>query len=467
MPSSTIRVRLTAWYGGVLMLTLIGLGIAVYMLMERALLVRVDAMLDFEFEEAAERLAEGDTAVELTDAPTAFHEAYLLRIGGPDGRPLAQSPSLVGLAIPVPRVGGPIEPSSHGSVTLGGLGPCRVVGGEIRVGGRRQLLQIATMLEVYRGELADLRGVLWTILPGGLLAATAGGYWLAGRSLAPVQRMTEAARRISAVNLGDRIVLANPRDELGRLGSTLNAMLDRIDRAFAATLRFTADAAHELRTPLASIRTEAEVALLARRSPEDYQETLRSVVEEAERLARLADRLLLLSLEDSGPSLERRSVRLDLAARDAARDASEASRRAGLTLQIEPMPALEVEGDPDLLRQVLDNLLDNAVKSTGDGGTVTVRGHRDGHLAIVEVIDTGVGIPEEALPRIFDRFYRVDPSRSRRSGGTGLGLSIARAVIERHGGTIDAASAVGRGSTFRAVLPATAVDNSKNKTMLI
>ena len=454
MPSATIRVRLTAWYGGVLMLTLVGLGIAVYLLMARALLVRVDAMLDFEFEEAAERLAEGHPAGELTDAPSAFHETYFLRIQGPDGEPTAQSHALSGQVIPALQWGGSGGPPSHVSAVLGVLGPCRVVGGEILVEGRRRVVQIATSLDGYEGELADLRGVLWTILPGGLLAATTGGYWLAGRSLAPVQRMTEAARRISAVNLGERIALSNPGDELGRLGATLNAMLDRIDRAFAATLRFNADAAHELRTPLASIRTEAEVALLARRRPEDYQETLRSVVEEADRLARLADRLLLLSREDSGQGLDRRPVRLDHAAREAARDALEPARRAGLTLLVEAMPAAEVDGDPDLLRQVFDNLLDNAVKYTGAGGTVTMRGHLDGGLAVVEVIDTGIGIPEEALPRVFDRFYRVDPSRSRRSGGTGLGLSIARAAIERHGGTIAAASTVGLGSTFRAVLPA-------------
>lgn len=170
-------------------------------------------------------------------------------------------------------------------------------------------VQIATPLEPYENELSELREVLWTILPAGLLVATIGGYWLASRALSPVGRMTDAARRISASNLGERIAVANPSDEFGSLGETLNAMLNRIDRAFIATRRFTADAAHELKTPLPSIRTEAEVAWLIPRSAENYEATLRSIVEESGRLSRLADLLLLLSSQDSDAGLPRRLAR--------------------------------------------------------------------------------------------------------------------------------------------------------------
>jgi heavy metal sensor kinase len=453
MTWASIRVRLTAWYGLLLMVTIAGLGVAVCMLMGQALLKRADAMLDFEFQETAERLNAGEPADGLTNAPAAFHEAYLLRILTPDGRTLAQSPSLNGHDIPVPDVQDVGRPSHHVSVSLGVLGSCRVATGAVGSETSRRIVQIATPLEPYERELTELRDVLWTILPAGLVVATIGGYWLAGRSLAPVERMTEAARRISAANLSERVVVANAGDELGGLGVTLNAMLDRIDRAFAAMRRFTADASHELKTPLASIRAEAEVALLALRSPDEYEETLRSIVAEADRLGRLTDRLLLLSSEDAGAGLPKRSVRLDEAMRTAADHAVEASARAGVSLHVEDLPRVEVEGDADLLRQVFDNLLDNAVKYTPSGGRVTVRGRCIDGLAIVEVSDTGVGIPGDALPRVFDRFYRVDPSRSRRTGGNGLGLSIAKAVIERHGGTTEVSSAPGRGSTFRVLLP--------------
>lgn len=455
MTPASIRIRLTTWYGTLLVMTIAGLGIAVYMLMAQSLMKRVDAMLDFEFEEAAERLTAGQPAEGLTNAPAAFHEAFLLRIMTPDGQTLAQSPSLNGQPIPVPGLGTVEKASSHLSAKLGALGSCRVVTGAIGSDAEHRIVQIATSLASYEGELAELRVVLWTILPAGLVVATVGGYWLAGRALAPVERMTEAAQRISAANLGERIEVTNAGDELGQLGETLNAMLDRIDHAFVATCRFTADAAHELKTPLASIRAEAEVALLAPRSTDEYEETLRSIVEETERLARLADRLLLLSREDADASLPRRLIRLDEALRAATDHAAEAAAHARILLQVEDLPHVEVEGDHELLRQVFDNLLENAVKYTPAGGVVTVRGRCIDHRAIVEVSDTGVGIPDEALPRVFDRFFRVDTSRSRRTGGTGLGLSIAKAVIERHGGTTEATSTLGQGSTFRVLLPMT------------
>ncbi|WP_165244921.1 ATP-binding protein [Paludisphaera soli] len=452
MPRASLRVRLTAWHAVLLMATISALGAAVFMLTSRSLLRRVDAMLDFEFEEAAERLAAGLPVDALVDSP-AFHQAYFLRILDAGGRIEAESPGLAGVRLPAPRVGVEEAPEGHADAELGAIGRYRVVTGAVGRGEGRRIVQIATPLRAYEADLAALRGVLWAILPAGLAASTLGGYWLAGRALAPVGRMTEAARRISAANLGERLEVAVEGDELGRLATTLNAMLDRIDRAFVAARRFTADAAHELRTPLASLRAEAEVALIVPRSPDDYREALRSVVEEADRLGRLADRLLLLASEDSGASLPRRAFRIDEAAREAAGRAADSAARAGLALRVEDLPVAAVDGVRDLFGQAFDNLIENAVKYTPAGGVVTLRGRREAGLAVVEVIDTGVGIPADALGRVFDRFYRVDASRSRRTGGTGLGLSIARAVIERHGGTIEAASEPGRGSTFRVSMP--------------
>lgn len=451
MPRASLRVRLTAWNAALVMATIAGLGLATYMLLSQALLRRVDGMLDFEFEEAAERLVHGESAKVLTDLPAAFHEVYLLRILDPEGRVEVESAGLAGLPLPpeADRVDGP---SSHADARIPGVGRCRVVSGTVE--GR--VVQIATPLKSYEQDLAALRGVLWTILPAGLAFSTLGGYWLAGRTLAPVGWMTEAARRISAANLGERIEVVHEDDELGRLATTLNAMLDRIDRAFVAARRFTADAAHELKTPLASLRAEVEVALILPRSSDDYRDALRSVVEEAERLSRLAERLLILSAEDAGVELPRRSFRLDEVVREAAEHASEAADRAGLMLELQELPESVVAGDRDLIRQVFDNLLENALKYTPAGGAVRVRGRHDEGRAVVEVIDTGLGIPPEAIQRVFDRFYRVDVSRSRRTGGTGLGLSIVRAVVERHGGTADAESTPGRGSTFRVSLPVAA-----------
>jgi len=443
---ASVRARLTAWYGAWLLTTVAGLGAAVDAMTSRTLLRRIDAMLDFEFDEAAERLAAGGPAEEPAGTPAAFHDVYRMRVWTPDDRAAFESPGLAGL--PPPRGEG------HATIDVPSLGRHRVVAGPVGAGARRRIVQIATPLASFDAEMAALRGVLWTILPAGAVAATAGGWWLAGRAMAPVGRMTAAARRISAENLGERIEVGHEGDELGRLAATLNAMLDRIDRAFAAARRFTADAAHELKTPIASIRAEAEVALIARRTPEEYAETLRSVVEEADRLTRLADRLLILAADDAGATTARRPFPLDEPVRTAVDRAGGRAASAGVALRLGSIPDVEVLGDPELLRQAFDNLIDNAIKYTSAGGEVAVHGGlRDGR-AVVEVVDTGPGIPPDALGKVFDRFYRADASRSRRTGGAGLGLSIVKAVVERHGGRAEAESEPGRGSLFRVVLPA-------------
>ncbi|WP_165064960.1 heavy metal sensor histidine kinase [Paludisphaera rhizosphaerae] len=449
MPRASLRVRLTAWNAALVMATIAGLGLALYMLLAQALLRRIDGMLDFEFQEAAERLVHGKPTEILEGSPAAFHEVYLLRILDQGGRIEVESPGLAGQTLPPPQLGAAEGALNHSDARIDHIGESRVVTGSTH--GR--IVQIATPLRSYERDLIALRGVLWTILPAGLVLSTLGGYWLAGRALAPVGRMTAAAQRISAANLGERIEVAHEGDELGRLATTLNDMLDRIDQAFVAARRFTADAAHELKTPLASLRAEAEVALILPRSPEDYREALRSVVEEAERLSRLAERLLLLSGDDAGVELPRRSFRLDEIVREAVDKASQTAADLGVSLRMEELPEAIVAGDSDLLRQVFDNLIENALKYTPAGGAVTIRGHNDDSRAVFEVSDTGVGIPADSLPRVFDRFYRVDASRSRRTGGTGLGLSIVRAVVERHGGSVETESTPGEGSTFQVVLP--------------
>jgi heavy metal sensor kinase len=288
-----------------------------------------------------------------------------------------------------------------------------------------------------------------------LASALGGGYVLACRALAPVDRMAADADQITANRLDRRLDIPNPNDELGRLGATLNGMIGRLERSFEEIRRFTADAAHELRTPLTVMRNVAEVALRSPRPPEQYCRVLGDMLEEVERLTRLAEQLLFLCREDAGlVPLSATMMRLDDLLREAVEHMGVVAEAKGLTLECPHLAVCPLRGDADRLRRLLFNLLDNAIKFTPPGGMVTVTLERSDSEARVIVEDAGVGIPPEHLPHVFERFYRVDPARNGEVEGTGLGLAIARSVAEAHGGSIEMESTVGVGTRAILTLPA-------------
>jgi heavy metal sensor kinase len=368
---------------------------------------------------------------------------------------LLESPKFVGHALSLSGDAPAATEPAYFTREIGGLGRYRiVVGRDVDAPDGRQVL-IAVPLAEYDRELADFRRGLLLVSPIGILAAVLGGYWSAGRALRPVHQMTQTARKISEDNLRERLAAENPRDELGRLAATLNAVFDRLADSLDSTRRFTADASHELMTPLATIRAEAEVALQSPRSPEHHAQVLGSIVEEVGRLTRLAGRLLLSARADAGiATASSEEIRLDEVLGDAVTFARSQGSRANVDVRLDESFSAVVVADPDQLRQVFDNVLDNAVKYNRPGGSVTVRYERQGDRILVEITDTGGGIRPEVLPHVFDRFVRGDASRSRQAGGAGLGLSIARTLVEAMGGRIEAESRLGRGSTFRISLPA-------------
>lgn len=451
----SIRVRLTIWNGFVTVAVLAGFGLASYALMARTLLARTDGVLDFEFRETAERLAKRGDGIKPGAIPEAFLESFLLRITDAGERVLLESPKFAGHPLLVPsEVTLSPEPSFF-SAEIGGLGRHRIVVGRDSGSPDGHQVLIGVPLADYDLELADFRHTLLLVSPIGILAALLGGYWSAGQALRPVHLMTQTAVNISEHNLRERLEVGNSQDELGRLAATLNRVFDRLADSLESMRRFTADASHELMTPLATIRAEAEVALQSPRSPEHHAEVLASIVEEVGRLTRLAGRLLLLARADAGTAnAVREDVRIDEVMRDAVTRIQSQARRTGIEVRQEELPPAIIMGDSDQLRQVFDNLLDNAVKYNRTGGTVTVRGHQESRQIVVEVVDTGVGIRPDVLPHVFDRFFRGDPSRSRKGGGAGLGLSIARTLIESMGGRIEAVSQIDKGSIFRLYFPA-------------
>src|SRR2546425_523249 len=304
-----------------------------------------------------------------------------------------------------------------------------------------------------RRELRELLMILGAGLPLAVAIAGMGGYFLARRALAPVSRMLERARTITAERLGERLPVENPGDELGQLAAVFNDAFARLERSFEQLRRFTADASHELRTPLTAMRSVGEVGLREHRDAAAYREIIGSMLEETDRLGRLVEGLLTLSRADGGNVLlKREGVDLAELARDVVAHLGVLAEEKRLSLAVEASVPVPAWVDRLVIRQALINLVDNAIKYTPPGGSVRIVVRDGAPGPTIEVADTGSGIPPEHRDRVFDRFYRIDKARSRDLGGAGLGLAIARWAVEAHGGRIDLESVEGRGSTFRITL---------------
>ena len=316
------------------------------------------------------------------------------------------------------------------------------------------LAQATYTLSGMTASLAAFRRVCWVaILVAGLLAMF-GARLLAKRSLRPIRLITRKAQRISAENLSDRLVRTENGDELDRLSAVLNDMLQRLERQFQKVQQFTADAAHELRTPLTALRGNAEVALSRHASAEELRGVLADAIGEYDRLSRIAEDLLLLARADTGRSFLRpEQMSLAKAIQDAVDLFEPLAREKKVAIEYHDGVQVELNADRARIRQVLCNLLDNSIKYTPEGGTVSVRVSRENGTLGFDVSDTGTGITPEHLPHVFDRFYRVDPARARMTGGTGLGLAICRTIVEAHGGKITIDSGLGAGTTVTVTLP--------------
>jgi heavy metal sensor kinase len=327
---------------------------------------------------------------------------------------------------------------------------------------RRAALDDSTHRIIAARDERSVRQTLWTLavimataIPCAVGVAIVGGYLLAGRVLAPVGAMADTARRITAESLDARLPVANSADEFGRLAGVFNETLSRLDAAFEQLRRFTADASHELRTPLTAIRSVGEVALQRSLTTEGYREVIGSMLEEVDRLARLVENLLLLTRAEAGRIPLSRAI-VDL--RELVASVSDGLRvlaeEKNQELIVELSGPVAVHCDATVLRQGITNLLHNAIKYTPPKGVIRVAATSNASGdAVIEVQDSGPGIPAVDQQRVFERFYRVDQARSRDTGGTGLGLAIARWTVEASGGRIELESMAGQGALFRVVLP--------------
>ncbi|MCP4707983.1 MAG: HAMP domain-containing protein [Planctomycetes bacterium] len=331
----------------------------------------------------------------------------------------------------------------------------RLKTGSIVIWDQTHLITVALDSKSIYNTLHILALTLIICLPGVLLLAVVGGYFLAGRVLSPVDAMANKAQEITAERLSERLPVENPNDEFGRLAIVFNDTLTRLQDSFDRLQRFTADASHELRTPLTALRSVGEVGLREDLDPASYHEVIGSMLEETDHLTLLVDNLLTLTRADSGRiSLVPEPVELGLLARDVVECLRVLAEEKEQALDIEVKQAINVKIDRITMRRALMNLLDNAIKYTPAKGhiRVVVEPTADNHVKL-EIIDNGPGISREHHENIFKRFTRIEQGRSSETGGTGLGLAIVRYAVEVNGGRIELVSEVNQGSTFRIILP--------------
>lgn len=456
----SVRTRLTLWYAGVLALSLIAFAFLIYYAaaaifyerQDESLRSTVQTVASAYMEELGEQQSVGK-ASKVVLAELVFPSRYV-EVADTNGKAVAWSPNFSGngLVIPAPAL---TEARQRG-VSFVSVNDLRMAVVPLSTDRELGFAAVAEPLSVIDEALRRLRRELFAGVPLVLLLASAGGYFLARKSLSPIASMNEQTQRITAERLSLRLDVTNPRDELGRLATTINELLTRLETSFKEQQRFIADASHELRTPLAVLRGETEVALGKKRTIDEYQDSLSLIKDEAERLSRIVEDLFILARQpvDGPRTLAQEEISLNEVVKECVRAARVLAVRKGVRLKTEYGSAsIVLSGDDELIKRMMLNLLDNAVKYTPQGGEISVALARQNGSALIVVRDTGIGIPQRDQLHIFDRFYRVDKARSRALGGAGLGLSIVSWIVAAHGGKVDVDSTAGRGSKFTVELP--------------
>jgi len=458
----SVRARLTLWYTCILTVTLLIVGGSAYFLLSYSLSHEMDSALH----SVAGAMIEEARGRSRTFPQSQVEEFFRRFFGFSPWNPYFQMRDPAGnqeqpsssRRLPLSRNALENALRNLSSFeTVQGLDdyPVRVLTMPVVEGNRLvNIIQVGMTLKNFYDTRFRFLLIMAGLFPFGLILAGAGGWALAHRALMPVGKMTEAARRISSEKLDERLDETGTGDELDNLAKTLNQMLTRLDDAFRQVRQFSADVSHELQTPLTIIKGELEVALRSTRTPEEYQETVKSALEEIDRIARLVEGLLLLARSEAGVlRMDRQEVDLGQVLLKVHRQLKPLADARGIKLNLDSADHLSIRGDAERIHRMVSNIVDNAIKYTGAGGTVTLASRNDGKTASIAVSDTGSGIPGEEIERIFQPFYRAPEARSLAEKGTGLGLSIARSIAAAHHGTIRVESSPGRGSTFTILIP--------------
>ena len=446
----SIKFRLTVWYLIAIVLPLVAFGAVAYFMLSKNLYRNLDLALQV-------RVAELQNSITVTDHQISFEQKFndLVLVYDADSVLLQRLGPNVRFSI-IEKM---VQQALFGQSSF--LTTPTTEGQDVRLYAAPFNLDSRTRIAIIVGrltsEIQDMLSIFRVIIIYSALAvvllAGVGGMFLANRTLKPFDHITDIAREIGEGDLSRRIDIQS-EDEMGRLATTLNGMIARLEEAFQKQRQFAADASHELRTPLAIIQAESSLALDKKRTQAEYRRSLDLVSQEVTYMSEIIGKLLLLARHDAGSEpLNFQEVNVRDLFTELSSDVEALAQEKGVAFNLGPMDNLTVKGDRFRLRQLFLNILDNAIRYTPSGGTVSSSLVRKNGSAFVSISDTGIGIPTEDLPFIFDRFYRVDKARSRTDGGMGLGLAIAGSIAKLHGGNIEVESQVGKGSTFHIILP--------------
>ena len=453
-----LRARITAWYFAVLVVAFVSFAWIGDFGFQRSIETTVNDASRASLESIQSVLVrtapKGSQEVkeELNKLAGLWADAALLEVSDAGGKTIFQSP-------PFQKAYPPLPPVAKAELTffttnLESL-QYRIAMRAVEANGQTFRIRAAIPTEPFDQALDRFRLILKETLPFLVILASLAGYWLSGRALAPVGEIIKTARDIGVQNLSGRLAVPAANDELRRLSNTLNDMLGRIESAVIRIKQFTADASHDLRTPVALIRASAELALRRSRTEDEYRDALSRILTSAEETTHLIENLLALARTDAGATdLHFKDIDLVPHLEKIAREGGILTTAKGIQFLKElPAGPVQISADPAAIERLFSIVLENAVKYTPSGGRIEMVLSNGAGGARIEIRDTGIGIDSKDLPHIFERFYRADEARSRESGGSGLGLAIAHWIVEVHGGSIEAQSARGNGSVFRISLP--------------
>ncbi len=461
MKRLSIGFRLTLWYLVIFAAAEVCFGVGMWLVLRQslysiaddALTAQVDDVISLLKAQKPKNWTVAKLQEEVSEAYVLEHSGDFLQLYDEDGNWIFRAPSLERTQF------APVAPAAVKGrwfrIVHLDKKPYRFITQRIVVNGRSFTVQTGVPIDQTVATLSLFRRYLLMLAPLLLLAAASGGYWLSRKALSPVDALTRTARSIGGSNLGDRLEKLDTGDELQRLADTLNDMLARIEEAFLRVTQFTADASHELRSPISLIRTEAEIALRKPRGNDEYREALRHVLLEAERTSSLVEELLSLARADSGrENLHLEHLDLHSVIAETADEWQQLVESRNLQFKHSIADCeLPVLADRSAVQRLLAILLDNAVKYTPAPGIVELRLEGQNGNAVISVRDSGIGISSDDQNKIFERFYRVDKARSRELGGSGIGLAIADWIVQQHRGSISVQSSIGNGSTFSVKFP--------------